>query len=320
MKLIIQIPCLNEAETLHLVLADLPESIPGIDCIEILVIDDGSTDGTAATALGLGVHHVVRHRRNRGLAEAFSSGLNAAIDLGADIVVNTDGDHQYPGKQVAVLVAPILSGRADMVIGNRRPEIDMRQPWMKRVLYRMGRIAVSWILGQRVVDPVSGFRAYTRETAEGIHTVTRYSYTLETLVQAVNQGLSIEFVPIETNAPTRPSRLYRSQIQFVSRSAATLLRVFFMYHPLQTMLWVSAVLAAIGFLPITRFVIFYAAGQGQGHLQSLVLGMGCILISAVVFVAGILADLIAVNGALLRRVSRPPSIGNRYDFQRVNQR
>ncbi|MEQ1829034.1 MAG: glycosyltransferase family 2 protein [Pirellula sp.] len=302
-KLIIQIPCLNEAETLHRVISDLPVEIPGIDCIETLVIDDGSSDGTAATALGLGVHHVVRHRRNRGLAAAFSTGLQTALAMDADIIVNTDGDHQYPGHYVTELVQPILRGDADVVIGDRKPEDDERQPRSKRLLYRIGRLVVSWILGERIPDPVSGFRAYTREAACGVRVIGRYSYTLETLVQAVEQGLVIKFVPIQTNASTRESRLYRTHFQFVSRSAVALLRTFFMYHPLQTLLWVSATLAFIGSIPIARFVIFYSAGQGQGHLQSLVLGVGCILMSGIVFVAGIIAELVTVNGMLRNRIS-----------------
>ncbi len=302
MKLIIQIPCLNEADTLHLVLADLPESIPGIDCIETLVIDDGSTDGTAATALGLGVHHVVRHRRNRGLAAAFSSGLDAALDLGADIIVNTDGDHQYPGKHVADLVAPILAGRTDVVIGDRNPERDLRQPWLKRVLYRLGRLSVSWIVGQSIPDPVSGFRAYTRQAADRMHVYTRYSYTLETLVQAIEQGMAIKFVPIETNTFTRPSRLFRSHTQFVFRSAATLLRVFFMFHPLQTMMWLSGILGMIGLLPIARFVLYYSLGQGQGHLQSLILGAALVIASGLALFAGLIADLVAQNRQLMQKM------------------
>ncbi len=323
-KLIIQIPCLNEAETLHLVLSDLPVDIPGIDCIETLVIDDGSSDGTAATALGLGVDHVIRHRKNRGLAAAFSTGIHASVVLDADIIVNTDGDHQYPGHYVTELVQPILRGEADVVIGDRRPELDQRQSKLKRLLYRIGRVAVSWILGQRIADPVSGFRAYTREAACGVRVIGRYSYTLETLVQAVEQGLVIEFVPIQTNPTTRPSRLYRSHLQFVSRSAVALLRTFFMYHPLQTLLWVSAILAFIGSLPIARFVIFYSAGQGQGHLQSLVLGVGCILMSGMVFVAGILAELVTVNGNLRNRNSIVVTdesdrvSENRFEFSRLS--
>lgn len=299
MKLIIQIPCLNEANTLHLVLADLPDSIPEIDVVETLVIDDGSTDGTSATALGLGVHHVVRHRRNRGLAVSFASGLNAALDLGADIIVNTDGDHQYPGKHVSELIAPILAGRADIVIGDRRPECDRRNPLLKRFLYRMGRFAVSWIVGQRIPDPVSGFRAYSREAADRMHVATRYSYTLETLVQAIDAGMAIEFVPIVANASTRPSRLYRSQAQFVLRSAATLLRVFFMFHPLQTLMWVSAFIGMTGTIPIGRFILFYSIGQGQGHLQSLVLGTALVIVAALTLVSGLVADLVSQNRRLL---------------------
>lgn len=302
MKLIIQIPCLNEAETLHRVIDDLPTELPGVDCIEILVIDDGSTDGTAATALGLGVHHVVRHRRNRGLAAAFSSGLDTALDLGADVIVNTDGDHQYPGRFVADLVRPIMDGRADLVIGDRRPEQDRRNPLLKRWLYWLGRQAISRMLGECLSDPVSGFRAYSREAAGCMHVVTRFSYTLETLVQATEAGLAIEFVPLRANPPTRPSRLFRSQFQFVTRSATTLLRVFFMIHPLQSLLWVSSLLAFVGAIPILRFVAFYLMGEGQGHLQSLVLGASLIVLAGLVLMAGLIGDLISQNRRLLNRL------------------
>ena len=305
-KLIIQIPCLNEAETLHCVINDLPKEIPGIDCIETLVIDDGSRDGTSATALGLGVHHVVRHRRNRGLAAAFATGIDAALEFEADIIVNTDGDHQYPGEHIAALVKPILDGRADVVIGDRQPEQNRHQPWLKRQLYRLGRWTVSWILGEPIPDPVSGFRAYSRETAGKLCVVTRYSYTIETLVQSVEHGMAIEFVPITSSPPTRPSRLYRSHFQFVSRSAATLLRVFFMFHPLQTMLWLSTALATLGLLPIVRFLTFYALGQGDGHVQSLVLGVGALTLASLTLLAGIVADSVSFRRLLLVNTTRSP--------------
>ncbi len=298
MKLIIQIPCLNEADTLHRVINDLPREIEGIDQIETLVIDDGSIDGTAAAAVALGVDHVVRHHRNRGLAAAFASGLDACLERGADIIVNTDGDHQYPGQFIPRLVEPILRGKADLVIGDRRPAADRRTSWLKRGLQWLGARAVSWLAGQPLADPVSGFRAMSRETAITTHIVTGYSYTLESLLQAVHRGRAVEFVPIETNDDTRPSRLFRSLPQFVFRSGVTLLRVFFMFHALQVLTLVAGLIACIGCLPIIRFLFLFALGSGDGHLQSLILGAALLVLAGLVFVAGLLADLIAHNRRL----------------------
>ncbi len=301
MKLIIQIPCLNETDTVHLVLSAIPAELPGVDAIEILVVDDGSTDGTAATALGLGVDHVVRHRRNRGLAAAFATGLETALELGADIIVNTDGDHQYPGHYIADLIEPITAGRADVVVGDRRPQQDQRNSWTKRLLYRIGRKVIGKMAGCDLPDPVSGFRAYSRDAARRTHIVTGYSYTIESLMQAVHRGMAIEFVPIETNSVARPSRLFRNMPQFVFRSAVTLLRVFFMYHPLHVLVGLSTLIAAVGILPVIRFLVLYVLGSGSGHLQSLVLGVALLVISALVLVAGLLADLMAHNRRLLEQ-------------------
>ncbi len=265
MKLIIQIPCFNEAETLHRVVSDLPSRIDGVDSIETLVVDDGSRDGTSAVALGLGADHVVRHNQNRGLAAAFATGLDASLRLGADVIVNTDGDHQYPGSAIERLVEPIVAGRADLVVGDRRPGEDEKFSLLKRWLQRCGRRVVSRLAGRDLADPVSGFRAYSRSAAERTHIVTGYSYTIESLLQASCKGLAIEFVPIETNAATRLSRLFRSLPQFISRSALTILRVFFMFHPLRVLAWISGLLAVAGALPIGRFLYLYIIGEGAGH-------------------------------------------------------
>ncbi|GAB5406863.1 MAG: glycosyltransferase family 2 protein [Aureliella sp.] len=302
MKLIVQIPCLNESLTLHHVLNDIPTEIPGIDSIETLVVDDGSTDGTAATALSLGVHHIARHRHNRGLAAAFSTGLATACALGADIIVNTDGDNQYPGRYITSLVQPLLADSADIVIGDRRPEQDSRQSLAKRGLYLIGRIAVSRVLGRKIPDPVSGFRAYSRNVAERMYVVTRFSYTIETLMQSIEKGHAIRFVPITTNSVTRPSRLFRSHIQFVTRSGATLLRVFYMYHPLQALVYLSGLIGMFGSLPIVRFVVFYSLGEGEGHLQSLILGATLMVLAAVTLLTGLLAELVSHNRVHLDRV------------------
>jgi len=300
-KVIIQIPCFNEANTLPFVLGDLPKSISGVDCIEVLVIDDGSGDGTAEIARSLGVQHVISHRVNRGLAAAFATGMTESLRLGATVIVNTDGDHQYPGRFISDLVEPILDGRADVVVGNRNPELDRRNGWFKRILYWVGRRTVSWLVSQPIPDPVSGFRAYSAECATQMHIVTTYSYTLESLVQCIEKGFALEFVPIETNSPTRPSRLFKSHASFIARSGTTLLRVFFMFHPLKTLMWLSLLLAVIGAIPIIRFVFFYLSGNGNGHLQSLVLGAALLVLAAIVLVAGLLADLISQNRRLIEK-------------------
>ena len=300
-KVIIQIPCFNEANTLPFVLGDLPKSIDGVDCIEVLVIDDGSGDGTAEIARSLGVQHVISHRVNRGLAAAFATGMTESLRLGATVIVNTDGDHQYPGRFISDLVQPILDGRADFVVGNRNPELDRRNGWFKRILYWVGRRTVSWLVSQPIPDPVSGFRAYSAECARQMHIVTTYSYTLESLVQCIEKGFALEFVPIETNSPTRPSRLFKSHASFIARSGTTLLRVFFMFHPLKTLMWLSLLLAVIGAIPIIRFVFFYLSGNGNGHLQSLVLGAALLVLAAIALVAGLLADLISQNRRLIEK-------------------
>ena len=300
-KVIIQIPCFNEAKTLPFVLGDLPKSISGVDCIEVLVIDDGSVDGTAEIARSLGVQHVISHRVNRGLAAAFATGMTESLRLGATVIVNTDGDHQYPGRFISDLVQPILDGRADFVVGNRNPELDRRNGWFKRILYWVGRRTVSWLVSQPIPDPVSGFRAYSAECARQMHIVTTYSYTLESLVQCIEKGFALEFVPIETNSPTRPSRLFKSHASFIARSGTTLLRVFFMFHPLKTLMWLSLLLAVIGAIPIIRFVFFYLSGNGNGHLQSLVLGAALLVLAAIALVAGLLADLISQNRRLIEK-------------------
>lgn len=299
MNLIIQMPCLNEADTLHQVVSDLPTDLIGVDSVEIIVIDDGSCDGTAAVALGLGVSHVVRHRLNRGLASAFATGLDACLTLGADIIVNTDGDGQYSGADIQKLIEPILAGRADLVIGDRQPSEDMRQSWFKRKLQRLGSQTVSWLAGRDIPDAVSGFRAMSREAALKMHVVTEFSYTIETVLLACSKGLAIEFVPTTTNTVTRPSRLFRSIPQFVLRSGLTMLRVTFLYRPLAILMSLGIGLAIIGLIPILRFLYLASVGDGSGHIQSLVLGGAIFVLAGIMAVAGLLADLMAANRKLL---------------------
>lgn len=302
MKLMIQIPCLNESGTLGEVINALPRQLPGVDTVEYLVIDDGSSDDTARLAAELGVHYLVRHRRTRGLAAAFSTGIRESIKLGADIVVNTDGDHQYPGHYIALIVEPIIQRQADIVIGNRGPASDNRNPYFKRLLYIIGERIVSRLAGQDLPDPVSGFRAYSREAAVCTHIVTGFSYTIESLIQASHRGMAIEFVPINTNDASRPSRLFQGHLQFVIRSGITLLRVCLMYKPLQFFVAASLCFAIVGLLPIARFLLLYIFGHGDGHLQSLVLGAAMLSVSGLILVAGLLADLTSHNRNLLEQV------------------
>ncbi len=302
MKVIVQIPCFNEASTLPAVLQDLPKRIIGVDCLETLVIDDGSSDSTAAVALAAGVDHVIRHKHNRGLAATFVTGIHACDRLDADIVVNTDGDHQYPGQFIPTLLEPILKGRADIVVGDRRPVSDPRLNPVKRGLHRLGQWVISTLAGQRLADPVSGFRAYSREAIGRTHLVTDYSYTIESLLQAVRKGLAIEFVPIQTNRVTRPSRLFPSVHHFVRRSAVTTLRVAFMHHPIGVFLTIGMILLTIGTLPILRFLVLLAVNGGQGHLQSLVLGGTLIVLAAIALAAGMIAELIGHNRRMIESI------------------
>lgn len=302
MKLIVQVPCLDEADTLPAVLADLPASLSGIDVIETLVIDDGSRDGTAAVALASGATHVIRHTHNRGLAAAFASGLEACRRLGADIVVNTDGDHQYRGDEIGRLIGPILAGRADVAVGDRSPSHDRNLPRYKRWLHRIGRRVLGTLAGRDLPDPVSGFRAYSSEAVRRTQLVTQYSYTIESLLQAVRQGLAIEFVPVGVNCVTRPSRLFRSIPQFVYRSAVTALRVSFMHHPVAIFGGLGVATGVTGLVPIGRFLVLAARGASDGHVQSLVLGSALIVLAAVLLIAGMLAELIAANRCLFEEL------------------
>jgi glycosyltransferase involved in cell wall biosynthesis len=293
MKLIIQIPCFNESDTLPLVLAELPRAIPGIDCVETLVIDDGSHDGTAEVAARLGITHVIRHSRNLGLAQAFQTGLDACLRRGADIIVNTDADNQYPGRYIPDLVAPVLAGRADMVIGDRQVQaIDHFSPAKKRLL-ALGSWMVRNVSGVDAPDPVSGFRAYSREAALRFTILTRYSYTLETVIQAGKGGLGIESIPVTTNPPTRPSRLQRSMWHFIKAQASTILRLYAFYEPLRTFSYIALPFLLVGLALWVRFFINYFTGEsGIGRfVQSLTLGTGLLLVGALIILFGIQADI-----------------------------
>ena len=301
MYLIIQIPCYNEADTLPRTLADLPDHIPGVRRIETLVIDDGSTDDTAAVARKLGVHHIVRHPHNRGLAAVFQTGLNTALRLGADIIVNTDADNQYPGHEIPRLIAPILEGRADIVIGDRQTHTLRHFSPLKRFLQRWGSWVVRLASGTQVPDATSGFRAFSREAAMRLTIFTKYTYTLETIIQAGKKGLVTTSVPIQVNAPLRESRLIQSNWNYIKRNAATILRLYTFYEPLKTFSCLSLPFFLGGLFLLGRFLYFYFSGQlttlGR-YVQSVVIGGTLLTLGLLIFVLGVVADLIAANRLL----------------------
>ena len=298
-KLIIQIPCFDEAESLPETLAALPRRIAGIDAIELLVIDDGSRDGTAEVARRWGVHHVVRHRRNRGLAAAFRSGIEAALAAGADIIVNTDGDGQYEGADIARLVAPIVAGEADIVVGDRGVAENAHFSPFKRLLQRLGSSVVQSLAGTGVPDAVSGFRAISREAAQRINIPTEVSYTPDMLIQAGRTRLAIASVPVRTHRVERPSRLFKSIPRFIAQTGVTMARAYTTYNPLRAFVGTGIVIATVGLLPILRFLWFWSQGQGDGHVQSLVLGGSFLVLGVLVAIMGLLADLIGANRKLL---------------------
>jgi len=297
-KLIIQIPCYNEEATLPETLADLPKAIEGIDIIETLVIDDGSSDRTASVARSLGVDHVVRFARNRGLAFAFAGGLDACLNAGADIIVNTDGDHQYRGSSIPDLVGPIVRGEADMVVGDRQVDTIQHFSWLKKWLQKLGTRVVRWTSATDVKDATSGFRALSRQAAAQLVVFSSYTYTLETIIQAGKRGLVVTSVPVTTNPKLRESRLIRNIPNYVIRSAVTILRIFMMYESLKvfTLLSLIPLLAALALF--ARYLYYFGIGQGAGHVQSVVIASGLILISFQALLLGLLADLIAKNRRL----------------------
>jgi glycosyltransferase involved in cell wall biosynthesis len=295
MKLVIQIPCLNEAQSLPAVLGDLPRSIPGVNVVEVLVIDDGSTDGTADVARNHGADHVVRHGHNRGLAAAFGRGLETALHLGADIIVNTDGDHQYRGEDIPTLIRPILDGTADMVVGDRQVGTIRHFSPLKRWLQRTGSLVVRWASRTSIPDATSGFRALSREAAMRLEIFSTYTYTLETIIQAGRKGLTVVSIPVETNEIRRRSRLIRSVPGYVLRSAVTILRVFLMYEALRAFFVLGMLPFLAGSLLLARFLYFYAIGDGTGHIQSLVVASILIVLGFLTFLLGLLGDLIAKN-------------------------
>ncbi len=297
-KLIIQIPCYNEEKNLPVTLKDLPETIPGISQIEILVIDDGSSDRTAETAKELGANHLIKFTNHIGLAQAFSAGLNLSLKLGADIIVNTDADHQYPGKEIPRLIEPILRGKADIVIGARQIEAIKHFPRAKKRLQKLGSWVVRHISQTNVPDVTSGFRAYGREAALKLNVISDYTYTLETIIQAGKKHLKIASIPIEINPPLRPSRLIKNTPNYLKKSTATILRIYAMFNPMKMFMIIGVSIFSIGALIGIRFLYFYFRSSGGGHVQSLILTAVLLIIGFLIMMIGLLADLISANRRL----------------------
>lgn len=302
MKLIIQIPCYNEAETLEIALNDLPKTIEGIDEIEYLIINDGSTDKTVEVALEWGVHYVVNFARNKGLAKGFMAGLNACLEYGADIIVNTDADNQYCGADVETIVRPILEGRADIVVGER--PIDQTEHFspLKKKLQHFGSWVVRKASKTDIPDAPSGFRAFSREAALRLNVINDYTYTLETIVQAGRNKMAIISVPIRTNGELRPSRLFGSMFGYIKKSMLTIIRAFLMYRPLQFFATLGIILLLFGVGIGVRFLIYFAQGAGTGHIQSLILASMMIILGVMTGIVGMQADIIAGNRKLLEDI------------------
>ncbi|MDY4077170.1 MAG: glycosyltransferase family 2 protein [Clostridium sp.] len=302
MKLIIQIPCYNEEETLTVALNDLPKHIDGIDEIEYLIINDGSQDKTVEVARNWGVHHIVSFKRNKGLAYGFMAGLDACLRNGADIIVNTDADNQYCADDIEKIVRPILEGKTDIVIGERPIDKTEHFSPLKKKLQHFGSWTVRVASNTDIPDAPSGFRAYSREAAMRMNVVNEYTYTLETIVQAGRSKIAMTSVPIRTNAELRPSRLFNSMFGYVKKSMVTIVRAFMMYKPLRFFSFLGGILFLIGFAIGVRFLIFFMQGQGNGHVQSLILSSTLLLLGFETIIVGLQADIIAANRKILEDI------------------
>jgi glycosyltransferase involved in cell wall biosynthesis len=302
LKLVIQIPAYNEEKTIAATIRDLPRKIEGVESIEVLVIDDGSSDGTVEVAREAGAEHVVKLLTHRGLAQAFLAGIDACLRLGADIIVNTDADNQYLASDIPKLIAPILEGKAEVVIGDRDVKRSAFMGPLKRALQRLGSWAVGRAAGLDLPDVTSGFRAFSREAAYQINVFNPFTYTLETIIQAGNRNLGVQSVKIGTNPPTRPSRLYHGMMRYVRKSGVTIFRVYALYKPLKTFFAIGALLFLAGFALGLRFLWFYLTDGSAGHVQSLILAAVLLIIGFQTALIGLVADLISVNRRLSEEV------------------
>jgi glycosyltransferase involved in cell wall biosynthesis len=305
MHLIIQIPCYNEAETLEETLCDLPHSIPGISKITILVLDDGSMDGTAEVALACGADYVVRNRRNQGLARTFMTGLNVAAALGADIIVNTDADHQYPGRYIPELVAPILAGTADMVIGDRQPATNIHFSPFKRMLERLGSWVIRGLSKTDAPDAPSGFRAYSRYAALRMHVYSDYSYTLESLIQVGRERIALAHLPIHTNPTLRPSRLHKGIFNFILQQSGTIIRSYVLYQPLKSFTLLGLPFLLTGAFLIVRFLLFYFFMGHSGvarYIQSVSIGGTMSIFGLLLIFMGLLGDAIRADRKIVEEI------------------
>ena len=299
MKLIVQIPCYNEEETLPQTVADIPRNIPGIDTVEILIIDDGCNDRTVEVAKELGVDHIFSNTTNQGLARTFRRGLDECLRLGADIIVNTDGDNQYAGKDIPKLIQPILNHQAEIVVGDRQTAQIAHFSPVKKTLQWLGSSVVRKLSGVQVPDAVSGFRAISRKAAIRLNIVSTFRYTIEMLIQAGNKQMAVAHITVETNPQTRESRLYSSTLKFVGFQLINMIRMYAMYRALKVFVYIGTVLSVIGILPILRFLLFYFSGEGAGHIQSLILGGVFLSMGFIAYLVGLVADLISNNRQLV---------------------
>ena len=299
MKVFVQIPCLNEEETLPSVLATIPRSIAGVDSVEILVVDDGSSDRTVEVAKSLGVEHFVYHMGNQGLARSFRDGVDYALAHGADVVVNTDGDNQYPQEEIENLVRPIVEDRADIVIADRQTSKIAHFSPFKKAMQHVGSNVVNAAAGTHLPDAASGFRAYSRESLMRLNVVTQFSYCMETIIQAGNKRLRIASHPIKTNPKTRESRLFSNIFQHMFKSASAITRSFLMFKPHVPLGWMAGITGVLGLIPFIRFLVFAIQGQGGGHVQSLIFGSAMLVASLLSIALMVIADLLKTNRVLL---------------------
>lgn len=311
MKLIIQIPCYNEADSLPITLAALPREVPGFDCVEWLIIDDGSKDNTVEVARRLGVDHVVSMKKNMGLAKVFMAGIDACLQNGADVIVNTDADNQYEAADIPLLTQPILEGRADIVIGERPISAISHFSPLKKMLQKIGSWVVRIASKTRIPDAPSGFRAFSRNAARNLMVFSEYTYTLETIIQAGQKNMAIVSVPVRTNGDLRPSRLVKSIGSYIKRSIITIIRIFIVYRPFRFFSFCGAALFLPGFILGIRFIYYYVLGKGGGHIQSLVLASLLMGMGFQAFLVAFLADLLAANRKMIEEI--------RYDVKCIKE-